>query len=289
MHESRLAEFGKVFDDDRLPRLAPLHVLCTAILKVERSRIIHAPEKHERMGTVGEEPYLVGRERQRSVRCGKRLIEVLSKKGGPGHGSKLIRRGSGRLAVGCGLRLFGLRRELLSDGENLLVVGESLGSLAISQQGVSELSIHEDESGLPVSVVRFGSRELLTDGDSLPVIGERLGSLAVGQQGVTELFIHVGEIALPASIGGFGSRELLSDGESLPAIAESLGSLAVGQQGVGERCIHVSETALPVSVVGFGSRERLSDGESLLVIGESSGSLAVGQQGIGQSDVAETE
>src|SRR6266508_1984548 len=241
MHESRLAEFGKVFEDDRLPRLAPLHVLCTAILKVERSRIIHAPEKHERMGTVGEEPYLVGCERQRSVRCGKRLIEVLSKKGGPGHGSKLIRRGSARLAVGCGLRLFGLRRELLSDGENLLVVGESLGSLAISQQGVSELSIHEDESGLPVSVVRFGSRELLTDGESLPVIGERLGSLAVGQQRVSERCIHVSETALPVSVVGFGSRERLSDGESLLVIGESSGSLAVGQQGIGQSDVAETE------------------------------------------------
>jgi hypothetical protein len=76
--EPGLSQFVKIFKEDGLPRLPVLHILFTAIAKIDCSRLVCAVEEHERMSAVHVEPLLIGRDGDRQVGGFERLREVLS-------------------------------------------------------------------------------------------------------------------------------------------------------------------------------------------------------------------
>src|SRR5690242_7841189 len=65
MGQTGLAELGEVLEDDSFPGFVARQILLAAIFKVDRTRLIDAIEKHERVGPVGVKPYQSWRERNR--------------------------------------------------------------------------------------------------------------------------------------------------------------------------------------------------------------------------------
>src|SRR5215468_6795703 len=68
MRQARLAQFGKVFEDDGLPGLVILHPLLVAEPQIERLRLVIAIEEHERVRAVRVKPNQIWSKRNSLIR-----------------------------------------------------------------------------------------------------------------------------------------------------------------------------------------------------------------------------
>jgi len=71
-----LAQGREILDHHGVPRLVALHLGLAAVREIDRARLLGAPEQHERVGPVGVEPGLIGRELDRLVGGGERRGEA---------------------------------------------------------------------------------------------------------------------------------------------------------------------------------------------------------------------
>jgi len=131
VHQSGLAQLGEVLEHNRLPALVALHFLRAAVAQIERPRLVQAAEKHERVGAVRADPYLLGRKRDGLVGGIERLAEVARENESKGEGPEL---GDADLERVLPLRVSSIGRgQVLSDGEALAAGCERLVELPLSR------------------------------------------------------------------------------------------------------------------------------------------------------------
>src|SRR5262249_3970185 len=200
----------------------------TVILKIKRTRFIHAIEKHERMSADGVEPELVRRQGDRLVGGFERPAEIA---GQDEDGSYSTDPADAELEVILPLYVVGIGRgEALYNGEGVAIGLERLLELALRLQHVAKPVIRDRQITLPQRIAGIGSGEALGDGVAVTIGLERLIKLALRHQHLADLAVRDRQIALPLRIAGIGGDEALGDGETIAVGFECLIELALRLQ-----------------------------------------------------------